>query len=514
VLHGLDHRREPAGVGVSPDRIDEPALPRGRLRDSDPETLAGIALLAVAGSFGLWRLASRHPLAAAGSAAAVAVLALAGVWVRARVRDRVAARRDPRGAGVVIGSVRGSWWLARRRRFVIPWTAFTQHVLIDGPTGRGKTFTFVLPLLRANVARRDTGVFYLDGKGDRIDQTDGDQPGVGFDFVFCPEDPAASAGWNPLGGPDPVQAAREFAAALFPEATTAGANFYEARAVFAITRVAPAMALTGFGLQRDDEGATWHRDAVLAGLIAAGLDGAQARLLLRQASLEDCGRQLMWLPYRPPGRDIAELVRRKAAPNPRTPLALLNGSGGEVTPAALGRVLFGDGQLERLAEKLGTIRREAERRRRREDMTALLAQLERHCRADQPATEGARRDAGEPAEPARILPGAPFSRVVLGLGLPRRRRLRGPPGRVSAANRPVPRRRAAARSRGARAVQARRARLHPGAQEGRSARRVPQLRVAGLRRVPRPSQVARRQRRDGGAKPHPVRRRARRPRAA
>jgi hypothetical protein len=188
---------------------------------------------------------------------------------------------------------------------VIPWTAFTQHVLIGGPTGCGKTFTFIAPLLRANVARAHTGVFYLDGKGDRIDRPDGDQPGVAFDRVFCPEDPAGSACWNPLGGPDPVRAAREFAAALFPEAAGAGANFYEARAVFAITRVAPAMALTGFGLQADGEGATWHRERVLAGLIAAGVEGGEARRLLRQAGLERCARQLTWLPYRPAGRDVA-----------------------------------------------------------------------------------------------------------------------------------------------------------------------------------------------------------------
>ena len=361
---------------VSEGRPTEPARPRGRLRDSDDETLAGVGLLAALGSFAVWRLAATRPLLLASAVVVTAVAALAGVWVRARVRDCAAERRDPSGPGVVIGSVRGGWWLARRRRFVIPWTALTQHVLIDGPTGRGKTFTFIAPLLRANVARPDTGVFYLDGKGDRIDRPDGDQPGVVFDFVFSPEDPGGSARWNPLGGPDPMQAAREFAAALFPEAAGASANFYEARAVFAITRVAPAMALTGFGLEAEAEGATWHREQVLAALIAAGLTGAAARQLLRQASLERCARQLRWLPYRPPGRDLAELVRRDAAPNPRTPLALLNGTGGEVTPAALSHVLFAEGRLEQLSERLGTTRRDAGRRRRREDVTALLGQLE------------------------------------------------------------------------------------------------------------------------------------------
>ena len=238
-------------------RLAEPTPPRGRLRDADDETLTGVGLLLLIGSFVSWRLASRHPWLLAGAACAAVLACCVGGWARARLRDRRAARWDPPGPGVIIGSVRGDWWLARRRRFVLPWTAFNQHVLIDGPTGRGKTFTFVVPLLRANVARGNTGVFYLDGKGDRIDRGDGDRPGVAFDHVFCPEDPSGSARWNPLGGADPIQAARDFAAALFPEAAQAGANFYEARAVFAITRVAPAMALTGFGLDPGDS--SWNR---------------------------------------------------------------------------------------------------------------------------------------------------------------------------------------------------------------------------------------------------------------
>jgi hypothetical protein len=53
-----------------------------------------------------------------------------------------------------------------------------------------------------------------------------------------------------------VPAAADFAAALYPEAATAVASFYESRAVFAITRVAPAMALSATGSRAIPRGIT------------------------------------------------------------------------------------------------------------------------------------------------------------------------------------------------------------------------------------------------------------------
>jgi hypothetical protein len=73
-------------------------------------------------------------------------------------------------------------------------------VLITGPTGRGKSYGFIQPILRGHIDRPETGVLYMDGKGDRLDQG---PDAVHFDHVFCPEAPARSARWNPLAGPDP-----------------------------------------------------------------------------------------------------------------------------------------------------------------------------------------------------------------------------------------------------------------------------------------------------------------------
>src|SRR5438270_521275 len=67
----------------------------------------------------------------------------------ARARDRRAARQDPHGGGVIIGEVRRGGRLARPRPYVLPWAAFHEHVIVDGPTGAGKTFTFIEPILRA-----------------------------------------------------------------------------------------------------------------------------------------------------------------------------------------------------------------------------------------------------------------------------------------------------------------------------------------------------------------------------
>lgn len=367
-------------MGEPRDARQAPASP-----EPDPQTLlAAVALLAI-GAVLAARLAARHPAFLALCAGAALVLSVVAVLVRARWKDARAAGADPAGPGLIIGTIRGSWLLSRRRPFYVPWASLLQHVLICGPTGRGKTFTFVTPVLKANAARPDTGVFYLDGKGDRIDQPDGDQPGVVFDHVFCPADPAGSACWNPLAGSDPVQAARDFAAALYPEAAQASANFYETRAVFAITRVAPALALTGYAA---GEGSMWNVDAdqVVAALGGAGVDEAVAGDLVRRFGAQRCMQQLAWLAHRRPGADLAELIRRNASPAADTPLGLLADSAGTVTPALLSRVLFQHGELEALSNALRrahaaatnrTLRSTLEQLRADVDVLAALPQKER-----------------------------------------------------------------------------------------------------------------------------------------
>jgi hypothetical protein len=349
------------------------------LEHTEPDTLLGLGVLVAVALFLVYRAVMAHPVTAISLALGIVALAVGTVRATAAIADRRAARQDPQGAGVIIGTVRGSWRAARPRRFVIPWSAFPQHVLIDGPTGRGKTFTFIDPLLRAHVAHRDDGVFYLDGKGDPIHQPDpaSGRPPIAFDHVFYPECPERSACWNPLAGPDPIEAAHLFAAALFPEAvsTEAPGSFYAARAVYAIARVAPAMAYTGFGTGAAPGGGAV--DPVQA-LVAVGVDAEQAALLaerFRDRVLD----HLAWLPYRAgwsPARLAEAILRNHPAP-PGAPDA----HGGvrifDVTPAALNRVLFGDDTLGRLAEALAGARDGAADDAHR----ATLAQLHHDVRA-------------------------------------------------------------------------------------------------------------------------------------
>lgn len=343
--------------------------------EPDPQTrLAALALIAIAGVL-VAHFATRHPYAIAlGTVAAIALAVVTAVG-RARWKDARAAHTEPDGPGLIIGTTRGDWMLARRRPFYLPWASLLQHVLICGPTGRGKTFTFITPVLDANAARPGAGVFYLDGKGDRIDQPDGDQPGVAFDHVFCPADPAGSACWNPLSGSDPVQAAREFAAALYPEAAQASANFYETRAVFAITRVAPALALTGHAAS---DGSMWNVDAdeAVEALTDAGVEPAVSGDLVRRFGAERCMQQIAWLPHRRAGSDLAELIRRNASPAAETPLGLLADQASTVTPARLSRVLFEHGELEALSNALRRTYAAATNRTLRSTLEQLRADVE------------------------------------------------------------------------------------------------------------------------------------------
>jgi hypothetical protein len=88
----------------------------------------------------------RHPLLGASAVVAVTALAYVLAAARARLLDRRAARLDPPSPGVIVGTVKGDWKLPRERPFRVPWHAFHQHVLVAGPTGRGKTFTGALAL--------------------------------------------------------------------------------------------------------------------------------------------------------------------------------------------------------------------------------------------------------------------------------------------------------------------------------------------------------------------------------
>jgi hypothetical protein len=297
------------------------------------------------------RFIQQHEALAISAAVLAAVVAAAGVFVIARLRDRRAARLDPPRPGIILGTVKRDGLLARPRPFRIPWSAFHQHVIVDGPTGAGKTFTYIEPVLRGFCAtKKPSGIFYLDGKGDRVDQ----RPGVRFDHVFCPEDPAASAYWNPLAGPDPVMAASQFAAALFPEAVESGANFYEAKAVYAITKVAPAMAFTGFGVAATAEGGSALPEAVPLErrLIAAGLSlGSGARWA--STAPDAAERQLAYLSGR--ADTSAAALERAIAQDTPAPAGYVSGSTSrtwDVTPADLNRVLFGAGKLVGLVEAL------------------------------------------------------------------------------------------------------------------------------------------------------------------
>lgn len=294
-----------------------PARPRGEpaAGTEDQSVLVlGAIVLTVLG-VATWKLITNHPLVASIASAALVPLAAAGFVARARLRDRAARQTDPPGPGLIVGATRGPWLLAKRRPFRLPWSAFTRHVLIDGPTGRGKTFTFIDPILRAHVTRSDTGVLYLDGKGDRIDQSEGNKPGVRFDAMFIPEDPDSSVGWNPLAGSDPVAAAATFAAALFPETAASGANFYEQRGFYTVARVAAGMSLTGVGVP----GMWPDRAEISRRLVAHGVPQAKADQLVSKPGRAACLQQLAYLEHREPGADLHSLITRHAQPAKGTP---------------------------------------------------------------------------------------------------------------------------------------------------------------------------------------------------
>lgn len=337
------------------DRLLPRPAPLVAEHPSPPTSLVLCAGAALAIAIALtYQLLREHPVTTAGLTFAIIAAAATIALIAARLKDRRARRSDPQGPGLVIGTVRRPRRLARPRPFVIPWDSFHQHVLIDGPTGAGKTFAFVIPILRAfSASRRSAGVLYLDGKGDRVDHSHG----IDFDHVFCPEDPAESAHWNPLAGDEPFTAAAQFAAALFPEALEPVANFYEAKAVYTITKVVPAMALTGFATDTseppeqtngdDPEQPLEHR------LRAAGLSAERAAYWSDTAP-GAAERQLAGIasdgPTDPTALERAieaELTSPAASHSLPDPTTIA-----EVTPAALNRVLFADGQLKGLAEAL------------------------------------------------------------------------------------------------------------------------------------------------------------------
>ncbi len=332
---------------------------------------------------------TRHPALTVAGLAVLGGLGYLLMLARARLLDRRAARLDPPSPGVIVGTVQGDWKLARRRPFRVPWAALHQHVLVAGPTGRGKTFTFIEPMLRGLCARRQpTGVFYVDGKGDRVDR----DPQVSFDHLFCPEDPAASSYWNPLAGAGAIESASIFASALFPGAADAGANFYEARAVHAINKVAPAMAFTGYGVTAGErplpEALTIGEEELLRRLIAAGIDSGVAHGLVKRRS-DEARQQLAWHPYRdrPDGDSLLAAINGGYPPPPGTPPQLLGADEYELIPADLNRVLFSD-SLAGLPEALDR----ALKQKHHPDQLALLAQL-RHDVAAITALEGKERAA-------------------------------------------------------------------------------------------------------------------------
>lgn len=358
-------------------------------RDLPDELIyAAVALVAIA-VFVLHLVLTRHPLLAASGLGLVGGFVYGLARARAGLLDRRARRLDPPSPGVIVGTVKGGWKLARERPFRVPWDAFQQHVLVAGPTGRGKTFTFIEPMLRGLCSRRQpTGVFYLDGKGDRVDQ----DPAINFDFVFCPEDPAASSYWNPLAGPSAIEAASIFASALFPGASEDQANFYEARAVYAITKVAPAMAFTGYGVTAGErplpEALTIDSDELLRRLIVAGLDASVARACVKRRA-EKARRQLAWHPYRerPDAAALLAAINDDYPPPAGTPAQLLGADEYELIPADLNRVLFSD-SLAGLPDALDKTLKQ----QHHPDHEALLTQL-RHDVAAITALEGKERAA-------------------------------------------------------------------------------------------------------------------------
>ena len=316
----------------------------------DEKATLALAALTALGLYVAYRFAQQHKVLAISATLIGALGAAATVIAVARLRDRRAARQDPPSPGIILGTVKRDGLLARPRPFRIPWSAFHQHVLVDGPTGAGKTFTYIEPVLRGFCAtKQPSGIFYLDGKGDRVDE----RPGVRFDHVFCPEDPAASAHWNPLAGPDPVTAAAQFAAALFPEAVESGASFYEAKAVYAITKVAPAMAFTGFGVAAAAGARLTPEPLSLERRLIAGGLSLESAARWATAAPDAAERQLAYLPAR--GDKSAAALERAIAQDTPAPAGWVAGRASQtwdVTPADLNRVLFGAGRLAGLVEAL------------------------------------------------------------------------------------------------------------------------------------------------------------------
>jgi hypothetical protein len=335
-------------------RPSEPSYrPKSQLDTTDDAQIYAPILLALLVAVAVYHYATNHPAIIAAAATALITLAVAAIAMQAKLRDRRAARLDPPSPGVIIGTTKGDWRLARPRPFRLPWDCFVNHLLIVGPTGRGKSYSFVKPIARALSSRPNAGIFYIDGKGDPIHHDTPGDPGVPFDHVFCPAYPDESARWNPLAGPDPIASAESFASALYPETTAAGANFYEQRAVFAITRVATAIALTGHGLVAATA-APRDRDLLKRELVAAGIEPRDAERLARDRR-DAVARQLLYHPNRRDQRPQAliEAIQRDHAPDRQTPIALVGGSPAhEVTVAALANVLFDREQLTALVAKL------------------------------------------------------------------------------------------------------------------------------------------------------------------
>lgn len=318
-----------------------------------PQQTGRDALLVLCGlvAFGLYalvRVASTSPVTTIAALTVMTAAAAGAVIVRARVKDRLAARHDPPGKGIVIGTVRGDWRFARPRPYTLGWDSFLQHVLITGPTGRGKSFTFIDPIVRAHLRRPNTGVFYVDGKGDRVDQGENR---MRFDRVFCPEDPASSARWNPLAGPDPSLAASGFADALFPAASLPNPVYYEVRGAYAVRVVAPAIAYAGYHVRSPPR---MSAEQVHAALVAHGISAKKAEYLVSQRGVGVCEDQLRWLPSREEqgAEALCELIERRAQPRAAIDDALLMPASSEPTISALHHVLFTDGELEELAKAL------------------------------------------------------------------------------------------------------------------------------------------------------------------
>ncbi|MTD44876.1 type IV secretion system DNA-binding domain-containing protein [Conexibacter sp. W3-3-2] len=331
--------------------------------------LVATVLAALALFIGATQLA-RHPITALVAAALGTTLATTVLAVRARVRDRLATHSDPPRKGIVIGTVRGAWRLARPRPYVLGWDSFRQHVLITGPTGRGKSYGFIAPILRGHMHRRDTGVLYMDGKGDPIHHG---SDAVTFDHVFYPEDPASSAHWNPLAGPDPFTAARSFADAIFPTAGLPGAVYYEVRGAFAIRTVAPAIAYTGLGLEHPP---TTSEDDVRTALLVAGLSESEATHALTYG-VGACEDQLRWLPTRKrqTPEALLDFITNNNRPSPAIDETLLMPRAATPTIAALHHVLFTDGQLDELAKRLDGLLDEHATDLARERFKLLAAQV-------------------------------------------------------------------------------------------------------------------------------------------